>query len=335
MGEFSLTCKTPLISVVIPTYNRAHCLKDAIDSVLAQTYQNFEIIVVDDGSTDDTMGKLARYKTDIRYLYQKNGGASAARNLGINEANGKWIAFLDSDDTWEPDKLKFQLRDLTLYPNAVAHMVDISIFEGPEMLCSSLFELRRSFQDFSSHPFRIHPLVDVMKIQFFTSSWIVKRDVFDVVGCFNPSLNVFEDFDLLSRIALEGPFVINCYMGALIKRQRNDIHPLSDLYRTRKIESIGNLIHTYKRLKSDARLTHHENKLVRRALGGALMETSNEYKEQTEYIKSFFFCAMSILEDPNPRSFARALWHLTGLHSFSSNRGNNRNGYLRRSESDR
>src|SRR4030042_6253183 len=104
-----------LVSVIIPTYNRADCVTKSIDSVLSQTYNDYEIIVVDDGSTDNTRQILQSYvdKCLIHYIYQDNAGCAAARNSGIRAAKGQWIAFLDSDDTWLPDKLAEQMQYLS------------------------------------------------------------------------------------------------------------------------------------------------------------------------------------------------------------------------------
>ncbi len=88
----------PAISVIIATYNRAHLIAETLESVLAQAYRDFEIIVVDDGSTDNTREVVARYETRVRYIYQKNRGPSAARNRGVREARGSWISIQDSDD---------------------------------------------------------------------------------------------------------------------------------------------------------------------------------------------------------------------------------------------
>jgi glycosyltransferase involved in cell wall biosynthesis len=103
---------TPAISVIIPTYNRARIIGRAIESALAQTCQNFEVIVVDDGSTDDTAAILQGFQGRVRCLRQENRGVSAARNAGIAAAAGKWVAFLDSDDEWFPGKLAKQLECL-------------------------------------------------------------------------------------------------------------------------------------------------------------------------------------------------------------------------------
>src|SRR4051812_5349711 len=100
----------PLVSVIIPAYNRKAMLCESIDSVLAQNCRDFELIVVDDGSTDGTADELAaRYGTRIRVLKQANRGVAAARNLGVSRSCGEYIAFLDSDDLWKPGKLTAQI----------------------------------------------------------------------------------------------------------------------------------------------------------------------------------------------------------------------------------
>src|SRR5437763_447547 len=97
------------VSVIIPAYNFARYVPEAIDSVLAQTYAPFEVIVVDDGSTDDTPKVLAAYGNRIRAIRQVNQGVAAARNTGLAAAGGEYVAFIDSDDTWEPRKLQLQM----------------------------------------------------------------------------------------------------------------------------------------------------------------------------------------------------------------------------------
>lgn len=116
--------QTPLVSVIIPAYNATKYIGAAIDSVLAQTYENYEIIVVDDGSTDGTKEKLHAYRDRIVYHYQKNRGEAGARNSGIRLAKGPLLAFLDADDLWMPQKLEIQVEALQRYPDAALAFTD-------------------------------------------------------------------------------------------------------------------------------------------------------------------------------------------------------------------
>ena len=118
------------VSVIIPTYNRAHLVSEAINSVLNQTYQDFEIIVVDDGSTDETCEKLRPYQDKIKYVYVKNGGAAYARNVGMKIARGKYIAFLDSDDLYYPYKIELQADFLDRFLGIHLVCTEISAFDN-------------------------------------------------------------------------------------------------------------------------------------------------------------------------------------------------------------
>lgn len=123
-----------LVSVIIPTYNRAHVLSRAVDSVLAQTFLDWELLIIDDGSTDNTQ-KIIKSKyihhNQIHYYYQANQGVSSARNTGIHHAKGLWIALLDSDDKWLPNKLTEQLSFIQRNPNyKLCHTDEIWIRHG-------------------------------------------------------------------------------------------------------------------------------------------------------------------------------------------------------------
>ncbi len=107
----------PEISVIIPAFNAGRFINRTIDSVLAQTYKDYELIVVDDGSTDNTGEAVKSYGEKVRYIYQPNAGDGPARNTGINAAKGRWIAFLDHDDEWPPEKLVAQMKLLSANPD--------------------------------------------------------------------------------------------------------------------------------------------------------------------------------------------------------------------------
>jgi glycosyltransferase involved in cell wall biosynthesis len=302
--------------VIIPTYNRAHCISDAIDSVLAQSFRDFELIVVDDGSTDETPDIVGAYGDRIKLIRQKNGGASAARNAGIRVARGEWIAFLDSDDIWEPDKLKIQTDDLCSNPNAVAHMVDTVICDVRPPPYPSLFELRGLREEFRQKPFRQRPLCDVLKAQFFTSCWMLQRSTIEAAGCFDPTLKIFEDLDLLTRVALEGPFIVNSYIGVMLRRQSEESCALSELYQESRLQSFQNLMHTYKRLKLDSRLTNVERQRVRRSLSGVRCEVAVLYMQQQQWRAAIITFFRSVVDDPGLRSFARAVLTATGIKAI-------------------
>jgi glycosyltransferase involved in cell wall biosynthesis len=300
----------PKISVIIPTYDRAHCIKDAIDSVLAQSFQDFELIVVDDGSTDNTAELLAGCKDCLRYIKQENGGAAHARNAGIKASRGEWIAFLDSDDTWEHEKLKIQIEDLRLHPDVVAHMVDAIVVDSPTQN-KSFFDLRELHEEFKSHPFRERPLCDVLNTPFFTPCWMVKRKAIEAAGYFNGGFVIFEDFDLLTRVALEGPFYVNCYRGTNVRRKAGGASELSQFYQEHRIQSLENLVDTYTYLKKDSRLNKKEYREVCRRLGGVRCELFEQYDQQHLWKSAIESLFRSVIDEPGMRSIARAALYAT------------------------
>jgi glycosyltransferase involved in cell wall biosynthesis len=304
----------PTVSIIIPTYNRAYCIKDAIDSVLGQTFQDYELIIVDDGSTDGTHEVVEAYDDRVRLIRQVNDGASAARNAGIRAAKGEWVAFLDSDDTWESEKLRVQMDDLRVHPRVVAHMVDANIVISDHEYVS-LFELRGMRSDFERCPLRERPLLDVLKTQFFTSTWMLHRRVIQAVGHFNPAIKIFEDIDLLTRIAMEGPFIVNCYRGVNMRRIGNT-HALSDLYQKERLQALQNLLHTYANLRKDPRLAKKELQRVRRLIGGIHCELASQYRLQQNTQAVLVALYHSVSEDPGLRSVARALLTAVGARGL-------------------
>src|ERR1017187_1513137 len=147
-----------LISVVVPTYNRAYCIARAIDSVREQTYSNWEVLLVDDGSVDDTAELIAsRYGDDprIRYMHQANAGGTAARNKGIRASRGDYVAFLDSDDVWRPWKLEVQLACFRFFPNVGMVWTNFEAVDAAGKVVKSrylttMYEAYRFFESFES-----------------------------------------------------------------------------------------------------------------------------------------------------------------------------------------
>ena len=180
------------ISVVIPAYNRAHTLPRALESVFKQTLPAKEIIVVNDGSTDDTKTILDNYPGLI-LIDQKNQGVSAARNRGIEYASGKWIALLDSDDEWLPTKLEKQWADICSNDKLICHTEEIWIRNGDRV------NPMKKHQKFGGWIYeKCLPLCVISP-----SSVMIHESVFNDVGVFDESLDVCEDYDLWLRICVK------------------------------------------------------------------------------------------------------------------------------------
>jgi glycosyltransferase involved in cell wall biosynthesis len=182
----------PRVSVIITTYNRADFVQEAIESVLNQTFRDFELIVVDDGSTDCTAEILHKWGKKIRSIRQENSGVSRARNTGIRLARGKYIAFLDSDDLWVQKKLEVQAHFLDANPQFSGCYTDeVWIRRGVRV------NPRNVHAKYSGWIFdRCLPLCIISP-----SSVMLRRQVLDVAGFFDESLPVCEDYDLWLRIA--------------------------------------------------------------------------------------------------------------------------------------
>lgn len=192
------------ISVVIPTYNRRVFVRQAVESVLAQTFLDYEIVVVDDGSTDGTEQELAGLGDKIQYIWQENQGESVARNKGINLAQGEYIALLDSDDLWEPEKLSKQTSALINDPNVV--MVGCAsriINESGNFMSNSISGIVHEPEQLSYGALRYHN-------HFFGggSTAMFRRTTFEQIGGFAPELRYGEEWDLWLRLAKVGSITV-------------------------------------------------------------------------------------------------------------------------------
>jgi len=196
----------PLVSAIVATYNRAQVVSQAIESILGQTYENLEVIIVDDGSTDGTVDVLKRFGNRLRILCQPNAGPSAARNRGIAAAKGEIIAFLDSDDTWLPEKIARQVALLGTAGNGVPCCVCNAILKSEDRAAL------RSFANSLLHPSEEEglwinaPQVLLHRFMLFNQIVAVRREALAKIGGFDESLRYLEDYDLALRLSLLGPF---------------------------------------------------------------------------------------------------------------------------------
>jgi hypothetical protein len=192
MGNKGSDPTPALVSVILPTYNRAWALKEAIDSVLSQDYPHIELIVIDDGSTDHTQDLLVPYRDRITVLAQKNKGVSAARNAGIRESNGSLIALLDSDDAWDKRKISCQVEFFKTQSEAlICQTEEIWIRNGKRVNPQKKHQKPSGMIfEASLHLCLVSP-----------SAVMMRKELFDLKGYFNEDFIVCEDYDLWLRVS--------------------------------------------------------------------------------------------------------------------------------------
>jgi glycosyltransferase involved in cell wall biosynthesis len=187
----------PSVSAIITTYNYAHFIASAVESVLQQTRRPDEIVVIDDGSTDETANIVARYAdAGVRYVFQPNAGAGAARNRGLSETSGDLIAFLDADDRWSREKTELQLAHFARYPKA-------GLVSGSEWQIYPSGRPQRKLNRKATGAEIVYPLILVENTIGNPSLTMVRRACFDRVGQFDEALRLGQDWDMWIRIARE------------------------------------------------------------------------------------------------------------------------------------
>ncbi len=219
----------PLVSVVIPTYNRSYPTIAAIDSVLTQTYSNYEIIVVDDGSTDGS-GELVQQfvsqksgSSEIFYFHQSNQGPSVARNVGIAKSRGEYIAFLDSDDMWLPEKLEWQVRVLKQLENECGACFTDTRYVDNSGTDGSTFQLfERHYEESIGIDSNATQSLAKSFCGFFVSSLLARADIIRQIGGFNPDVSYAEDRDFYFRLSLITSFA---YIDRLLVRSDRSSSP--------------------------------------------------------------------------------------------------------------
>ena len=185
---------SPQVSVIITTYNRATMVPEAVDSVLAQEMTDFELIVVDDGSTDETKEKLSDFGSRLKYYHQENAGVSAARNCGLALSTAQLVAFLDSDDLWLPGKLSLQHNYMTEHP-------EVHICQTEEVWW-------RNSRQVNPKKHHRKPSGDIFRRSLnlclvSPSAVMMRRELFEKVGYFDESLPAAEDYDMWLRVSVD------------------------------------------------------------------------------------------------------------------------------------
>lgn len=231
----ALLKEKPLVSVIIPTFNRGWVVAEAVQSVIAQDYQSLEIIVVDDGSTDNTIEALMPFMEKIVLVTQKNMGVSAARNTGIRKSHGSLVAFLDSDDLWLPEKISIQVDFFNMDQDAMICQTEEIWIRNSKRVNPKKKHKKLSGMIFepSLHLCLVSP-----------SAVMMRKSLFDIKGYFDEELKACEDYDLWLRISSTIPVHL-IDRPLIVKRgghndQLSNNHSL-DKYR---IKSLGKLLKT-------------------------------------------------------------------------------------------
>ncbi|MFH1413971.1 MAG: glycosyltransferase family 2 protein [Candidatus Omnitrophota bacterium] len=287
-----------LVSVVIPTFNCARYIAGAVNSVLNQTYKDFEIIIIDDGSTDNTKQILSKYLKQyngkIRYFYQENRGGTAARNKGIKEARGDYLAFFDADDLWEREKLS----------KSIAFMQEHNF----DWVCTALKKVtmegkvldeRLIKPDAYGYNAKTHELYDIKKGLFYfekglpvhTNTQVMKRECFEKVGLLDENLLICENSDLCIRFqdaGLKGGF----------------LNEMLTVYRTHdqsvtKGSKIDGLKYLYLVAKKCAKRDGLNKTQVRKDYANILWEIAARYYLEKKWLNSCRFALLSLFYHPD------------------------------------
>ena len=185
----------PLLSVIMPTYNNGKYINQAIESIYAQKYNNMEIIIIDDGSTDNTKEIVTKYN-EIKYFYIEHKGISFARNTALEKSKGEYIAFCDSDDYWLPDKINTQMRYLKEHPDCEIVFTKYENFFENENLKTNTRAMHEK-------------IIENMLKQYLTSA-VLKKELFDKYGNFDENFSGVEDCEFVYRLLMKGINIKHC-----------------------------------------------------------------------------------------------------------------------------
>jgi len=234
--------ESPAISVVIATFNRATFLPETIDSILAQSFQDFELIVVDDGSSDDTREAVGRYGARVHYLYQPNRGPSAARNLGVAHAKAPWIAFQDSDDLSLPDHLESLYRYVQDNSGCAMVFGNGSYIGGPEHNRETIIPADKS-RRLAEKGLRLSDLFEKSIVRLQAA--LISKQAYDAVGGHDEVLRISMDLDLAFRIFMNATVAYLDKPLFAYRKHEGNIGRNEELRLTENIRVIEKLLRDY------------------------------------------------------------------------------------------
>jgi glycosyltransferase involved in cell wall biosynthesis len=297
----------PKVSAVIPTYNRTHQTFAAIESVLAQTYPNVEVIVVDDGSTDGSAELVERYVQQkagagfsVRFFSQKNQGASAARNTGISQAQGDYIGFLDSDDIWLPEKVEWQIKALDQFKKECAACItDARLVDSAGLDRSSFASQGRHYPQTLGVDRGVTKSL-AQSFCFWVSSLLVRAETIRKIGGFNPRISFVEDRDIFFRLSLVTSIA---YVDKLLIRTDRTPSPPGSVCRpwdNKDVQFRQQQVMLESWLKMGPGLPPDVHKIVRQALGALHSHCTNWHLENMRYAEARHSVASAVRYKTRP-----------------------------------
>lgn len=258
---------SPRISVVIPTYNRAQIVARALESVFSQTFPPAEIIVVNDGSKDDTREVLASYGDRIKAISQENGGLSAARNTGILAASSEWVAFLDDDDEYVPGRLEIARETIRIHGDIDVHATNTALVnsDGSEL---DMFAIRG--RKATEHMRLDRPLGWVLGGCFFAQTLVARKQAIIEAGLFRKTF--YEDMDLFVRLAARGSWTVDSRRSLRLQRLAGEDLNLSSYWRSKPVENYEALARIHREALALPSLIVSEKQFVESGLATNLFE---------------------------------------------------------------
>jgi glycosyltransferase involved in cell wall biosynthesis len=229
-----LIIMSPLVSIIIPVYNGEKFIKETLESIFEQTFQDFEIIIVDDGSIDGTRNILEQYAGKVTYIFQENSGPSRARNTAIKIAKGKYVAFLDGDDLWTPNKLELQIGYMESHPYIGMVFADMMTFNESGVIQASYLKSIKRKNFYSILLAEQHELKDPFSMLLYanfipTGTVIIRKVCMDDIGFFDENISSVEDLDMWMRTSI---FCKVGFVPCVLKKKRDHEGNISkDLYK--------------------------------------------------------------------------------------------------------
>ncbi len=294
--------RPPRVSVIVPTYNRAKYLAEAVESVLVQDYVDYEILIIDDGSTDDTQEVVRRFPGElVRYHHQRNAGPSAARNTGLGLARGELVAFLDSDDRWLPDKLGPQVALFDEFPELVLTAANIQHFDE-----SGLLDRFHTNPDQWEHLPGEEVRPDVFYISeprdpMLGENWVpggsvvARREVILEVGGFDKDLWCGEDYDLWLRLSARGPFVLERRVVYLYRQHEGTLNRRDERRHSSRIRVLEKAL-------AEQQLSYRQRRVLRRRIAGRHKLLGDSLRASRNYAaaRSEYAAALRVSVRPRP-----------------------------------